>query len=288
MTCAQVSRVCAAPSSSRGVGQTRAPSRPSPAGVGLREPATFFPPGPTSSPTKPMPTTTASRCTPSTRPPTARPAGCSSGEAPPTPAPGWPHQLRPSREGRRLSLWVPRACCVGGRARQGSPWGERNRVSEPQGWEGWALCGDSRAGLVLCGPCLGLPGVETWAVPHLSPHPRRRGTFYQGYLCTKCGVGAHKECLEVTPPCKISKYPPARPRCKPGGWSSGHTRHPQPRVLCSQPPLITPRRWLREHTLSCCGVPTGTAEEAEARRGGPLPWGTVMGLGPGFRARSPS
>uniref|UniRef100_A0A673VT95 Vav guanine nucleotide exchange factor 2 n=1 Tax=Suricata suricatta TaxID=37032 RepID=A0A673VT95_SURSU len=31
-----------------------------------------------------------------------------------------------------------------------------------------------------------------------------RGTFYQGYLCTKCGVGAHKECLEVTPPCRIS------------------------------------------------------------------------------------
>lgn len=22
-----------------------------------------------------------------------------------------------------------------------------------------------------------------------------RGTFYQGYLCSKCGVGAHKECL---------------------------------------------------------------------------------------------
>uniref|UniRef100_G3TZD0 Vav guanine nucleotide exchange factor 2 n=1 Tax=Loxodonta africana TaxID=9785 RepID=G3TZD0_LOXAF len=33
---------------------------------------------------------------------------------------------------------------------------------------------------------------------------RHRGTFYQGYLCTKCGVGAHKECLEVMPPCKIS------------------------------------------------------------------------------------
>uniref|UniRef100_A0A8D0HPK9 Vav guanine nucleotide exchange factor 2 n=1 Tax=Sphenodon punctatus TaxID=8508 RepID=A0A8D0HPK9_SPHPU len=32
-----------------------------------------------------------------------------------------------------------------------------------------------------------------------------RGTFYQGYLCTKCGIGAHKECLEVNPPCKISK-----------------------------------------------------------------------------------
>ncbi|XP_052579744.1 guanine nucleotide exchange factor VAV2 isoform X8 [Peromyscus californicus insignis] len=31
-----------------------------------------------------------------------------------------------------------------------------------------------------------------------------RGTFYQGYLCTRCGVGAHKECLEVMPPCKIS------------------------------------------------------------------------------------
>ncbi|XP_048669330.1 guanine nucleotide exchange factor VAV2 isoform X2 [Marmota marmota marmota] len=31
-----------------------------------------------------------------------------------------------------------------------------------------------------------------------------RGTFYQGYLCTRCGVGAHKECLEVIPPCRIS------------------------------------------------------------------------------------
>nr|XP_033817924.1 guanine nucleotide exchange factor VAV2 isoform X1 [Geotrypetes seraphini] len=30
-----------------------------------------------------------------------------------------------------------------------------------------------------------------------------RGTFYQGYYCTKCGVGAHKECLEIIPPCKI-------------------------------------------------------------------------------------
>uniref|UniRef100_A0A0G2K9N2 Vav guanine nucleotide exchange factor 2 n=1 Tax=Rattus norvegicus TaxID=10116 RepID=A0A0G2K9N2_RAT len=33
-----------------------------------------------------------------------------------------------------------------------------------------------------------------------------RGTFYQGYLCTRCGVGAHKECLEVIPPCKMSEY----------------------------------------------------------------------------------
>lgn len=36
----------------------------------------------------------------------------------------------------------------------------------------------------------------------LLPH---RGTFYQGYLCTRCGVGAHKECLEVMPPCKMSE-----------------------------------------------------------------------------------
>lgn len=36
--------------------------------------------GPTSSPTRPMPTTTTSRCTPLTRPPTAKPAECSSGE----------------------------------------------------------------------------------------------------------------------------------------------------------------------------------------------------------------
>ncbi|XP_069914890.1 guanine nucleotide exchange factor VAV2 isoform X7 [Oryctolagus cuniculus] len=31
-----------------------------------------------------------------------------------------------------------------------------------------------------------------------------RGTFYQGYLCTKCGLGAHKECLEVMPACRIT------------------------------------------------------------------------------------
>lgn len=32
-----------------------------------------------------------------------------------------------------------------------------------------------------------------------------RGTFYQGYQCLKCKAGAHKECLEVIPPCKFSK-----------------------------------------------------------------------------------
>uniref|UniRef100_A0ABM5F600 Guanine nucleotide exchange factor VAV2 isoform X3 n=1 Tax=Pogona vitticeps TaxID=103695 RepID=A0ABM5F600_9SAUR len=31
-----------------------------------------------------------------------------------------------------------------------------------------------------------------------------RGTFYQGYQCMKCKIGAHKECLEIIPPCKIS------------------------------------------------------------------------------------
>ncbi|CAH2316688.1 guanine nucleotide exchange factor VAV2 isoform X2 [Pelobates cultripes] len=30
-----------------------------------------------------------------------------------------------------------------------------------------------------------------------------RGTFYQGYYCSKCGVGVHKECLETIHPCKI-------------------------------------------------------------------------------------
>ncbi|XP_075435050.1 guanine nucleotide exchange factor VAV2 isoform X2 [Ascaphus truei] len=30
-----------------------------------------------------------------------------------------------------------------------------------------------------------------------------RGTFYQGYYCSKCGVGVHKECLETIHPCNI-------------------------------------------------------------------------------------
>lgn len=55
---------------------------------------------------------------------------------------------------------------------------------------------------------VGQVASQTWPgqrPPHRGP-PWCRGTFYQGYLCTKCGVGAHKECLEVTPPCKISEY----------------------------------------------------------------------------------
>uniref|UniRef100_W5MAK3 Vav guanine nucleotide exchange factor 2 n=1 Tax=Lepisosteus oculatus TaxID=7918 RepID=W5MAK3_LEPOC len=31
-----------------------------------------------------------------------------------------------------------------------------------------------------------------------------RGIFYQGYYCSKCGTGAHKECLEVITICKFS------------------------------------------------------------------------------------
>ncbi|KAL4004980.1 COMM domain containing 5 [Sarotherodon galilaeus] len=33
-----------------------------------------------------------------------------------------------------------------------------------------------------------------------------RGIFYQGYFCSRCGTGAHKECLEVITICKISSH----------------------------------------------------------------------------------
>ncbi|XP_056287754.1 guanine nucleotide exchange factor VAV2 isoform X1 [Pseudoliparis swirei] len=33
-----------------------------------------------------------------------------------------------------------------------------------------------------------------------------RGIFYQGYYCSHCGTGAHKECLEVITICKISPH----------------------------------------------------------------------------------
>uniref|UniRef100_A0A8C6TFZ0 Vav 2 guanine nucleotide exchange factor n=1 Tax=Neogobius melanostomus TaxID=47308 RepID=A0A8C6TFZ0_9GOBI len=32
-----------------------------------------------------------------------------------------------------------------------------------------------------------------------------RGIFYQGYYCSRCGTGAHKECLEIITICKISE-----------------------------------------------------------------------------------
>uniref|UniRef100_A0A3P8RC35 Vav 2 guanine nucleotide exchange factor n=1 Tax=Astatotilapia calliptera TaxID=8154 RepID=A0A3P8RC35_ASTCA len=34
-----------------------------------------------------------------------------------------------------------------------------------------------------------------------------RGIFYQGYYCSRCGTGAHKECLEVITICKIKQQP---------------------------------------------------------------------------------
>uniref|UniRef100_A0A8C9TPW9 Vav guanine nucleotide exchange factor 2 n=1 Tax=Scleropages formosus TaxID=113540 RepID=A0A8C9TPW9_SCLFO len=33
-----------------------------------------------------------------------------------------------------------------------------------------------------------------------------RGIFYQGYYCAKCGIGAHKECLEIISICKINPH----------------------------------------------------------------------------------
>ncbi|KAL2099564.1 hypothetical protein ACEWY4_003958 [Coilia grayii] len=36
-----------------------------------------------------------------------------------------------------------------------------------------------------------------------------RGIFYQGYFCSRCGTGAHKECLEIITICKISRSHPA-------------------------------------------------------------------------------
>uniref|UniRef100_A0A4W4E870 Guanine nucleotide exchange factor VAV2 n=1 Tax=Electrophorus electricus TaxID=8005 RepID=A0A4W4E870_ELEEL len=33
-----------------------------------------------------------------------------------------------------------------------------------------------------------------------------RGIFYQGYYCSRCGTGAHKECLEIITICKISEF----------------------------------------------------------------------------------
>lgn len=78
----------------------------------------------------------------------------------------------------------------------------RARVSGARGFKGWVIRGaDGKVGLLVF---LDLGSVSS-SLPAL---PLLRGTFYQGYLCTKCGVGAHKECLEVTPPCKISEYRP--------------------------------------------------------------------------------
>lgn len=184
-----------------------------------------LPPGPTSGLIRPTPTTTASRCTHSTRPPAAKPAGCSSGEgplcpvSPPLGPEGWAvahqHQAQTGPQVLWLSwrggccLCGARVSCVGQQSRDRAAHGESQDRSGAGGWGPGAwrdgapgqTAGRARtlAGAVECaGPASSSPPALPWC----------RGTFYQGYLCTKCGVGAHKECLEVTPPCKISEYNP--------------------------------------------------------------------------------
>uniref|UniRef100_A0A8C9RF05 Vav guanine nucleotide exchange factor 2 n=1 Tax=Scleropages formosus TaxID=113540 RepID=A0A8C9RF05_SCLFO len=39
-----------------------------------------------------------------------------------------------------------------------------------------------------------------------------RGIFYQGYYCAKCGIGAHKECLEIISICKINPHDSVSPK----------------------------------------------------------------------------
>uniref|UniRef100_UPI00398E92CA guanine nucleotide exchange factor VAV3-like isoform X1 n=1 Tax=Pristiophorus japonicus TaxID=55135 RepID=UPI00398E92CA len=50
-----------------------------------------------------------------------------------------------------------------------------------------------------------------------------RGIFYQGYLCTRCGAGAHKECLGRVAPCGM--VPADSGRANQGNWFNGHKRH---------------------------------------------------------------
>lgn len=74
-----------------------------------------------------------------------------------------------------------------------------------------ALWDRQRGGPGGLGPCAWLRVCGARAVSASPPLSHCRGTFYQGYLCTKCGVGAHKECLEVTPPCKTGECHPRAP-----------------------------------------------------------------------------
>ncbi|XP_059504190.1 guanine nucleotide exchange factor VAV3 [Stegostoma tigrinum] len=56
-----------------------------------------------------------------------------------------------------------------------------------------------------------------------------RGIFYQGYLCTKCGAGAHKECLGRVGTC--SKAAADSGRMNQGKWFNGYktnSRHRDP------------------------------------------------------------
>ena len=152
--------------------------------------------------------------------------------------------------------------------------------------------GTVRGAWGLMGPTCGCRacGLVSARLTSTFSHFWLRGTFYQGYLCTKCGVGAHKECLEVTPPCKISEYRPAHPRGPSlRGWSSGPQvaspaegpiahRCPLPpswlwpRDTCSYPAMVTP--WDRDE-----GIEAQREEDT-------CPGSHGVGLGP-FRAHPP-
>ncbi|XP_053329496.1 guanine nucleotide exchange factor VAV2 isoform X2 [Spea bombifrons] len=80
-----------------------------------------------------------------------------------------------------------------------------------------------------------------------------RGTFYQGYCCTKCGVGVHKECLETIHPCKI-----------------GAAEDPDPLITISGPKMVAVQNYLGNPAPPGKPVLTfQTGEEIELLRGDP-------------------
>uniref|UniRef100_A0A674ASA3 Vav guanine nucleotide exchange factor 2 n=1 Tax=Salmo trutta TaxID=8032 RepID=A0A674ASA3_SALTR len=46
--------------------------------------------------------------------------------------------------------------------------------------------------------------MEQFEMAIMQPTTANQGIFYQGYYCSRCGTGAHKECLECITICKIS------------------------------------------------------------------------------------
>ncbi|XP_058472853.1 guanine nucleotide exchange factor VAV2 isoform X11 [Solea solea] len=53
-----------------------------------------------------------------------------------------------------------------------------------------------------------------------------RGIFYQGYFCSRCGTGAHKECLEIITICKINPHD-SEPGMSSGKSTSCHHSGPK-------------------------------------------------------------